>query len=101
MGVTTKDLAKICGVSRTTITRALHGTGSIKPETKQMILETAEKMTQVCQFSARTRTNTDNRTSVLSVQKTISIQLAVLSPVSSDTCLLASVNLSLTSLKQC
>ncbi len=44
MGVTTKDLAKICGVSRATITRALHGTGSIKPETKQMILETAEKM---------------------------------------------------------
>ncbi len=51
MGVTTKDLAKICGVSRATITRALHGTGSIKPETKQMILETAEKngfISQTC-----------------------------------------------------
>ncbi len=27
MAVTTKDLARICNVSRTTITRALHGTG--------------------------------------------------------------------------
>ncbi|MGF7142248.1 DNA-binding LacI/PurR family transcriptional regulator [Anaerotaenia torta] len=44
MGVTTKDLARICGVSRATITRALHGTGSIKAETKQMILETAKKL---------------------------------------------------------
>ncbi len=44
MGVTTKDLARICGVSRATITRALHGTGSIKEETKQKILETAKEL---------------------------------------------------------
>ena len=44
MGVTTKDLAKICGVSRATVTRALHGTGSIRPETKQKILNAAEEL---------------------------------------------------------
>ena len=37
MAVTTKDLARICNVSRTTITRALHGTGRINEETKQRI----------------------------------------------------------------
>lgn len=44
MGVTTKDLARICGVSRATVTRALHGTGSIKEDTKQKILEIAKEM---------------------------------------------------------
>ena len=37
MAITTKDLAQLCGVSRTTIHRALNGTGRIKPETKEMI----------------------------------------------------------------
>lgn len=41
--ITTKDLARICGVSRTTITRALYGNGSIKPETKEHILRVAEE----------------------------------------------------------
>ena len=44
MGVTTKDLARICGVSRATITRALYGTGSIKEETKKKILDTAREL---------------------------------------------------------
>lgn len=43
MGVTTKDLAKICGVSRTTVTRALYG-GSIQDDTKNRILETARAL---------------------------------------------------------
>lgn len=41
MAITTKDLAQLCGVSRTTIHRALNGTGRIKPETKEMILQVA------------------------------------------------------------
>lgn len=41
--VTTKDLARICGVSRTTVTRALYGKGSIKPETKEQILQVAKE----------------------------------------------------------
>lgn len=44
MGVTTKDLARICGVSRTTINRALYGTGRISEETKDKILKTARDL---------------------------------------------------------
>lgn len=44
MGITTKDLAEICGVSRTTVTRALHGTGRINEETKNRILDTARRL---------------------------------------------------------
>jgi len=44
MAVTTKDIARICGVSRATVSRALHNTGSIKPETKQNILDTVQKL---------------------------------------------------------
>lgn len=44
MGITTKDLAQICGVSRTTIHRALHdGAGRIHPDTKEMILRVARE----------------------------------------------------------
>lgn len=44
MGITTKDLAQICGVSRTTVHRALHdGTGRIHPDTKEMILRIAKE----------------------------------------------------------
>lgn len=44
MGITTKDLAQICGVSRTTVHRALHdGTGRINPDTKEMILRIAKE----------------------------------------------------------
>lgn len=42
--VTTKDIAEICHVSRTTVTRALSGTGRISADTKKYILETAEKL---------------------------------------------------------
>ena len=38
MGITTKEIAKICGVSRTTVHRALNNTGRISEKTKRMIL---------------------------------------------------------------
>ena len=44
MGVTTKDIAQICGVSRTTVNRALSGTGRISEETKEFILKTAKEL---------------------------------------------------------
>ena len=44
MGITTKDLAQICGVSRTTVHRALHdGAGRIHPDTREMILRVAKE----------------------------------------------------------
>lgn len=41
--ITTARLAKICGVSQGTVDRALNGRGDINPETKQRILDTANK----------------------------------------------------------
>lgn len=43
VGITTKDLARICGVSRTTVHRALSGVGRIHPDTKEMILRVARE----------------------------------------------------------
>lgn len=43
MGITSKELAELCGVSRTTVHRALYNTGRINPETKDMILKKAEE----------------------------------------------------------
>ena len=43
MGLTTKDLAQLCGVSRTTVHRALYGGGRIHPDTKEMILRVARE----------------------------------------------------------
>lgn len=43
MGFTTKDLAQICGVSRTTVHRALTNTGRINPQTKEYILKVAKE----------------------------------------------------------
>lgn len=43
MGITTNDLAQICGVSRTTVLRALNGNGRISPDTKEMILRVAKE----------------------------------------------------------
>lgn len=54
MAVTTKDLAEICGVSRATVTRALHGKGRISEETKQLILETACRLGYEPDLTART-----------------------------------------------
>ena len=44
MKLTTEDIAKICGVSRGTVDRALNGRGEINPETKRRILQTAQGM---------------------------------------------------------
>lgn len=43
MGITMNDLARLCGVSRTTVIRALNNTGRINETTKEMILQTARE----------------------------------------------------------
>lgn len=44
MGITLKDIARICGVSRATVDRALNNRPRIKPETKELILRTAQEL---------------------------------------------------------
>lgn len=44
MGVTTKDLAKICKVSRTTVVRALNNQKGISDKTRQMIVDKAKEL---------------------------------------------------------
>lgn len=44
MAVTSKDIAKACGVSRGTVDRALNNKGRISHETKEKILRVAEEM---------------------------------------------------------
>ncbi|MDR2617380.1 MAG: LacI family transcriptional regulator [Treponema sp.] len=43
MGITTKEIARICEVSRTTVDRALKGKGRISPVTKEKILSVANE----------------------------------------------------------
>ena len=44
MSVTTNDIARICGVSRTTVYRALTNSGRINEKTKQKILKVADEL---------------------------------------------------------
>ena len=44
MGITSKEIAKICGVSRGTVDRALNNKPRINPKTKEKILKTAEEL---------------------------------------------------------
>lgn len=44
MAVTTKEIAKICGISRGTVDRALNGKGRISPATKEKILAVAKEL---------------------------------------------------------
>lgn len=48
--VTLKDIAKECGVSTATVSRALSGTGYVKSEVKEMIAETANRLGYVTNF---------------------------------------------------
>ena len=44
MGITSKEIAEICGVSRATVDRALNGKDRISPKTKEKILAVAKQM---------------------------------------------------------
>lgn len=44
MSVTTKDIARICGISRGTVDRALNNKGRINTDTKERILRVAEEL---------------------------------------------------------
>ncbi|NSW90393.1 MAG: LacI family DNA-binding transcriptional regulator [Firmicutes bacterium] len=53
MSVTTEEIARICGVSRGTVDRALHGRPGINPDTRKRIIETAQKLGYRPNFIAR------------------------------------------------
>lgn len=42
--VTIKQIAELCGVSRGTVDRVLNDRGNVKPEKRQLVLETAKKL---------------------------------------------------------
>lgn len=56
MAVTTKDIARECGVSLTTVQRALHGNGRINEQTRQKILDKARELHYEPNLTARTLT---------------------------------------------
>lgn len=55
--VTIKDIAKIAGVSHTTVSRALNDSPLIKPATKEKIKELAESLHYVPNFNAKSLVN--------------------------------------------
>lgn len=53
LGVTIKDIARLANVSHTTVSRALNGSTLIKPDTRKKILELAEQLQYVPNYSAK------------------------------------------------
>lgn len=51
--VTIKDIAKVAGVSHTTVSRALNDSASIRPETKERIQQIARELNYVTNYSAK------------------------------------------------
>lgn len=60
--ITIKDIAKICGVGVSTVSRALNNHPDINPDTKQRILEVVQKYDFVPNNSARSLKITDSKT---------------------------------------
>lgn len=53
MAVTLKDVAEACGVSYSTVSKALKNSQLVKPNTKQMIQQKALEMNYIPNHSAR------------------------------------------------
>ena len=51
---TIKDLAQALGISKSTVSRALADHSDVKPETKRLVLEMAEKMNSAEPTTLRT-----------------------------------------------
>lgn len=62
MKITSTELAKICGVSRATVDRVFHNRGHVNDETRELVLQTAERLgyqpnyIAQCLVTGRTRT---------------------------------------------
>ena len=51
--ITIKDVARICGVGVSTVSRAINNHPDINPETKKLVLDTAKKYNYMQNNSAR------------------------------------------------
>ena len=60
--ITIKDIARLCGVGVSTVSRAINNHPDINEETKQMILETIRKYNYVPNNSARNLKRSDSKT---------------------------------------
>lgn len=67
-GITIKDIAKICGVGVSTVSRALNNHPDINPDTKQRILDTVEEYNFIPNNSARNLKITDSKTIAILVK---------------------------------
>lgn len=60
--ITIRDIAKMCGVGVSTVSRAINNHPDINPETKQMILQVIEESNYIPNNSARNLKRTDAKT---------------------------------------
>ena len=60
--ITIKEIAKLCGVGVSTVSRAINNHPDINPATKQMIMETIKKYNYVPNNSARNLKRSDSNT---------------------------------------
>lgn len=60
--LTIKDIAKLCGVGVSTVSRAMNDHPDINPETKQMIMEVIRENNYIPNNSARNLKRTDSKT---------------------------------------
>lgn len=63
--ITIKEVAKLCGVGVSTVSRAINNHPDINPETKQKILDTIREYNYVPNNSARNLKRTDSNTIAL------------------------------------
>ena len=71
--VTIKDISRACGVSPSTVSKALNGYTDIRPETIELVKKTAREMHYLPNAAARQlKTNSSNNIGVLFVDETMS-----------------------------
>lgn len=69
--ITIRDISKACGVSVSTVSKALNGYGDVSPETKALVRETARKLHYVPNNAARQlKTNSSHNIGVLFIDET-------------------------------